>query len=893
MSDGGAGTGGVNPAGAAGTGGSNVAGSGGSGAMAGMGGGGATGTGGGVSGTGGTGPARTIDTIAQRQALAGDVLTVVCVVSDGEAAATEIAISPADAVVRQGTDLVAAKAGPVTFTCSAPSLGLVDPTPATTTISAGPATLVRTTVDAAIIDAGDTSQVTCQGADAFGNPVDVMAIATLAVTPTGATPVGLSVTLTIAGDYMLSCQVPGTQSQAATVRVDPGLPAALVLSPSPMSAVYAAGQVVSVSYQVRDAFGNVVPGVGVDLTAVAVTGLGPIVSPSATSFRFDGDGSYEIRGAVVGPTATGMPVTAVLPVAVDGSGPAVTCTSPAMAAVITLAPGASVNLSGTAADPNGLASLVVNGATTSVDANGAFTVPVTTRYGLNHVDIQATDMFGNARRELCTFLVADRFVDEGALLSNSVMLRQAQAAIDDTSRAGSINSFADVLHAVVNSQGLKDTLHNALLAANPLKPNSCDQEVCVFGACTCVLSSQITYVSSSLPGPNTVSATLVNGGISTRARIEDPVIRLRANGSAAGVPYDTTGNVNIDFIEVDVIYDVGVDGAGRPNVTIRANSTAVRVGTISTSFSGLDGFIVNLIVGLANGVVRDIVANTIRNFIVNNFNSVLDGLVSGLDITTLAASFNVPRFAGGGNVPVSFGMGYSSVSASPTRLLFGIGTRFSAPAAHARPPMRAPLPPFDTFVDPNAAGQPMAVANHVGVYQQALQALWRGGGLDGSSPGPSAGSTIAHTLPLPPVIAIGSGSTVTLDLALDAIVIVPGALNSVHARAGARASATVTLSGDALRFTNVALDETRVAAPDVALDATAKQALVDALSPLLLAMATQTLNQVLPALPIPAFQIPSALAVYGLPAGGALGITSPTLNVVAPHFVLRGGFGVR
>ena len=121
---------------------------------------------------------------------------------------------------------------------------------------------------------------------------------------------------------------------------------------------------------------------------------------------------------------------------------------------------------------------------------------------MNHVDIEATDTLGNVRRELCTFVVADRFVDEGALLANSVMLRMAQSAVDDNSRAGAINSIDDILAAVLNSQGLRDTLHSALLAANPLKPDSCDQQVCVFGACTCVLSSQVTYLAAPpCPGP--------------------------------------------------------------------------------------------------------------------------------------------------------------------------------------------------------------------------------------------------------------------------------------------------------------------------------------------------------------------------------------------------------
>jgi hypothetical protein len=54
-----------------------------------------------------------------------------------------------------------------------------------------------------------------------------------------------------------------------------------------------------------------------------------------------------------------------------------------------------------------------------------------------------------------------------------------------------------------------------------------------------------------------------------------------------------------------------------------------------------------------------------------------------------------------------------------------------------------------------------------------------------------------------------------------------------------------------------------------------------------------SLNQSLPSLPIPSFMIPASLAQYGLPAGGQLGITGPSLAVVPPEFVLRGGFGIQ
>jgi hypothetical protein len=62
---------------------------------------------------------------------------------------------------------------------------------------------------------------------------------------------------------------------------------------------------------------------------------------------------------------------------------------------------------------------------------------------------------------------------------------------------------------------------------------------------------------------------------------------------------------------------------------------------------------------------------------------------------------------------------------------------------------------------------------------------------------------------------------------------------------------------------------------------------------LLAQMAERSLNDALPRLPVPAFTVPEALGVYGLPAGAKLGIVGSTLATNGQHAVLRGGFGVR
>src|ERR1700709_752805 len=92
--------------------------------------------------------------------------------------------------------------------------------------------------------------------------------------------------------------------------------------------------------------------------------------------------------------------------------------------------------------------------------------------------------------------------------------------------------------------------------------------------CTCVLSDQVDYLSSALPGPNTDTVQLVNGGLRVTERIEDPRINLRVRGEVSGINYNTSGPVNFDYIQVVATFDVTLSG-GVPRMTVRTGSVSV------------------------------------------------------------------------------------------------------------------------------------------------------------------------------------------------------------------------------------------------------------------------------------------------------------------------------
>jgi hypothetical protein len=574
----------------------------------------------------------------------------------------------------------------------------------------------------------------------------------------------------------------------------------------------------------------------------------------------------------------------------------VVCESPADASMLTVAAGSGLTFKGRAAHPTGIGSVTINGAPVAVGADGSFSAPITAQFGINFVDVVATNAVGEASPATCTFLAADGFAAEDALLDDDVSLRLAQAAVDDGSRAGAVDSFGDVLAVVLNSQGLVSTLNASLNGANPLKPLSCDQTV--LGVC--VLSSGIDYVNGSIgvSGPNTSALTLIDGGLDSQIAAMAASLSLRVRGQVAGIPYDTTGSLSLSSIAVGMILDVGVN-AGRPQVSVRSGSVSITVGPISTSFSGLDGFVLNTIVSLANGTIRNLVANTLQSFIVSNFAGVLDDTISMVTLPT--GSVDVPRIGEPGVVTLDLAGESSSLSVSPTRALFGFGTRVTAAVpGHAIPSLGIALPAGALLRDADGAAMPVAISLHTGAINQALHALWRGGLLQtpidvGSLAGVPPGTVAMIDTLLPPVVSAGAGSE--LDLRAGAVHVtltVPGLLDDpVSFVVGGEVSATVAAAGDALKLTNVTIGALHVGAVDASLEG-ARLALVQDVAPVLLQqLVDSALAGAAGAVTIPAFPVPASLVPFGLPAGHEFAITAPIVASASPHFDLKGGFGVR
>ncbi|MEO1267165.1 MAG: hypothetical protein AAFX99_03640, partial [Myxococcota bacterium] len=621
-------------------------------------------------------------------------------------------------------------------------------------------------------------------------------------------------------------------------------------------------------------------------------------------FRYDEDGTYTVTASLE--RGDGIPpLSDSAEIVVNGAGPSIDCTNPPDGSFHTAAAGSMVTIEGAIADANGAGTVNVNGMNVSVNESGRFQADIPVRFGINFVDISATDGLGFSNSRTCAFMAADQWVEEDAFIDGAVTLKLNQSAVDDGNRSGATNSLGDMLTTALNSQGLINTLDQVLNDANPLKPEECDWgRICVpFIGCYCALSSGVFYRGLENRGSNSVTLELINGGLRVRANIGELWVRLRVQGAISEIGYGITGWVKVRDVALNLDFQTRLRN-GSLQATVINDSVTISIGNLDTDFSGLAGDVVDIVVDLFNGDIKRLITDTLRGYVRSSFDEILDSVLGGLDINSLGVSFGVPRLSGGGSVPVGLGLQFSDLEVNTSRMLFGLGLRFTTTAAQNFPSLGVPMPSGDVLLDPNSS-RPISAGVHVGVINQVLHALWRGGLLDvtltGSDIGGGLPATAAATInaKLPPVLVLrsGSGNTIEADAmlgGLDLELTYPGIFDTpIRVSLGANATTGVQLEGESLSFDNIVINELFFSTGDVSLDPTTRAILEDFFLALVQSVLDSALNNALPVLPIPSFALPNSLSQYGLPGGQVLGITNPSLSTTSSHAVLEGGFGIQ
>lgn len=800
-------------------------------------------------------------------------------------AAFEILYEDQDAFAKDGAgQVIAARAGTATVRCTAPDLDLVDPKITQIEIVAGPAARVITQITNPVVTAGQPVGVTCLAFDAFNNAV-AQFDQSLALSPAGAgvTTTSSTVAATLAGNYQVACVVAGAGDVTGdNLVVVPDLPQSLAAAIAPEHTTYTIDDQVTLIAEARDRYGN-----RVDDVALAYGASPTVPSPSAAQFRFNTDGTFALSATVTSPTDGDLALSASQTVFVNSVGPTIQClridapVQESEAYMMQSAEGLRTVPVHVNATFNVQSVTIADRPATLNPSTGNYEASVSIGFGMNFLDVVATDQFGKQNSTTCFVLEADTFAAEGQAVPGALGMRLGATAISDAS--GGLNSINDILQTILGSAELRNKVDQGLTTANPIHN----------GSCGLGLEPTVTYTAHTLQwGTPSTSLALVPGGL--RAQITLPSVQLKVSACSA-VPGCIGGSditVTSDPISATVTFGLALQN-GKLHASVQGDPTVV-VATPTLSGTGFCGFVVNLLQGLFVGDIANQVHGALVTFIGTSVAPLLDQLVSSLDISTLATSFSVPRLDGSGNVQLQFGLQFSSLNITDARALLSIGTAFTpAVAGQVRPSLGVPRRAADPLLDPPTSSQ-VGLSLYEGVLNQVLHGLWRGGFFTATLPiGGATGGTATIDALLPPVAAVVSNRTRLMLGGIKATITIPGVIDTpLQILFGGRADVSVSLVGDALHFGNLSLTDV-FASFQASLSQAQRAALETLLAQVLQSVLVNALNAGLPAFPIPTFALPASAADFGLPAGAKLGVTNPQLSSTLSHFVLTGGFGVR
>ena len=795
---------------------------------------------------------------------------------------TRVEVQPDHGFEATQDGLVGHRAGVYQVRCVADELGLRDVAGAEWRVDPGPPARVLTEIDPHVAPADTPVTVSCAAFDEAGNPTVAPDGFEVDLAPRPGDYVwddDQTVRVQTAGRYDLRCRVAGAEALPGEgLEVLPGAPTELIGRVEPAQRVYRPGQVVTVVLEARDAFGNAVVGAAPNVTArPALDPFGP------GRFRLQAPGEYALVGQL-GALHSSHTIRVV------AGGPGIECVEPPFGAQINAAAGSRVRLEGRVVG-NEARTVRVGGAVVPVEPDGRFAAEVPVTWGQNAVEIAAVDVDGGENSTFCAFFASERWLAEQRPLADAVALRLGGDALDDGDPDRPLRSLADVLRRVVRSSGLRDALHDALRAQNPIVPTECRTRV----GPVCIFSFGAEYRDLSLRGPHDLRLELVNGGLRVDATLRNIEMVALMRGTLGN-----QGTFDVDRVRVTLVFDVGRSGT-RPHVQLRAVER-LEVGDLSADFSGfITGAILDLAFAAFEGVVRRVLVDNVRRYLVENIDGVLTDLLDNFDLGALALGFDVPSVTGGAPLRLTFDAGLSTVDLSSGHAIFGLQTKVTGPSRLAGGSRGVAIPPGAGGATPPATAA-VGAAVSVVLVNQVLHALWRGAFFEADARSLAGAVTaslpvdldVRFTLPQPPAAAgVAGQSALRLHIGpAELSVGWPGVFPApVTLRAAAIARVAVSVRGTDLRFDDLQIERLHFALVDGVAPGESRQVLEDAVRSVLEGLLRRALTDGLPELPIPAFEVPPGLQRFGLSPGTTLGLRDPRLTGEQGQWSIEGRFG--
>lgn len=326
-------------------------------------------------------------TLDESSVVAGTVVNVTCQTFDGEKGTPTtdaiVTVTPADGATVDGEKIQTATAGEFKVECRSESLTAAVSEPADLMVTPAGAARTRASLDPENVAAGEPSTVTCTVEDAFGNVIE----------DTTSQPEksddfhvdGYQVSTDVTGAYEVFCSAPDgfpdVEKVPAILQVTPGRPVTLTMTLTPDKKNYKIKDVVTISWIVVDAYGNLIDDLPADILIAPEEGL-PLKGSKVT---FEQEGKWTVTVSLKDFILSDSQV-----VFCDWSAPVLEIEWPPRGTTIDGSP--EVEVRGTVHDAAGSNVTVdINGKTAKMAPGGKFSLPLTSRHGLNGLKITAKD----------------------------------------------------------------------------------------------------------------------------------------------------------------------------------------------------------------------------------------------------------------------------------------------------------------------------------------------------------------------------------------------------------------------------------------------------------------------------------------------------------------------
>ncbi|MDP2313254.1 MAG: hypothetical protein Q8P41_10140 [Pseudomonadota bacterium] len=675
--------------------------------------------------------------------------------------------------------------------------------------------------------AGEPLGFVVTAVDSYGNPVDG---AVVTADSDDVAVVDPNVVSTVPGLYTLTASL-DAQVDTETFRVVAGEPVELDLTLSDTDLeVYETTSATAVAY---DVYGNEVD-VAWDLS---VEGVGS-TTISGRNITFLSEGYFTVWARYADLEDS------VGPILIDSTGPVIDIETPERG---TFSTDAATAVTGTVTDDyTGVTSLVIEGETVEVDADGSFATSVENAFGINVLETSAVDGDGNETTDIRAVL-AGAFLPYGEAVGEGVAARINQGGFDTLETLG---------------EGLITGTDLTALVPNPAFSTSSESCIDLLFDEICITwySIELSILNPSFGKVDLQFDPDAGGWLNATFIVYDPSIYWAADGDVIGIGYSGDGQIYADSITIDMdLQPYVLDGVLGVNVlTADVTSAGFTFDWDSwiydvMSFFGLD------LSGLIQGYMEDAIEGAITDEVPSMLADAVGDLEIATDLDIEGSTY-------------TFDATPSACTVDDLGLTLALATTFTTSLwGH---PTEGPGSLYGDYTLPlYASGTPgMQLSLSLDFLNQVFYAFWGGGLLDRTLGEQELGldlGSLSTFLPfdslsivtealLPPVVVPGTGSAL-LDLQIGdlALTMYDGAPEDGNVVFQLYTSMVVGLDLDVSAEGNLvpALGDTEVwfdvVVPSAGTEASGDaEALLSALVPMLLPSLTGGLGEI----PVPAIE---------------------------------------